>query len=59
VIQNFPGHSKEQDALYKMGTVSDQIGDTEKARFYLQDVIKRFPDSKAAQLAAGYLSKIK
>ena len=59
VIQNFPGHGKEQDSLYKLGTVSDQLGDTVKAKSYLQDVIRRFPDSKAAKLSAGYLSKIK
>lgn len=59
VINNFPGHSKEQDSLYKLGTVTDQLGDTVKAKSYLQDIIRRFPDSKAAKLAAGYLSKIK
>lgn len=59
VIKTFSGHSKEQDALYKLGTVSDQLGDTAKAKSYLQDVIRRFPDSKAAKLATGYLSKIK
>lgn len=59
VIQGFPGHGKEPDALYKMGTVSDQLGDTVNAKSYLQDVIRRFPDSKAAKLAAGYLSKTK
>ena len=59
VTQKIPGHGKEADALYKLGTVSDQLGDAEKAKTYLQDVIRRFPESKAAQLAAGYLSKIK
>ena len=59
VIQKFPGHIKEQDSLYKLGTVSDQMGDSAKAKTYLQDVIRRFPDSKAAKLASGYLSKIK
>ncbi len=59
VTQKIPGHGKEPDALYKLGTVSDQLGESEKAKSYLQDVIRRFPESKAAQLAAGYLSKIK
>ena len=59
VIERFPGHNKESDSLYKLGTVSDQLADTAKAKSYLQDVIRRFPDSKAAQLAAGYLSNIK
>ena len=60
VIQRFPGHSKEQDALYKLGTVSDQIGDTANAsKSYLQDVISRFPESKTAKLATSYLSSMK
>ncbi|WOD07313.1 tetratricopeptide repeat protein [Marinomonas sp. GJ51-6] len=45
--------------MYKLGTVNDQLGDSAKAKSYLQDVIGRFPESKAAKLASGYLSKIK
>ncbi|MBR7888467.1 tol-pal system protein YbgF [Marinomonas sp. A79] len=59
VIQRFPGHNKEPDSLYKLGTVSDQLGDTVKAKGYLQDVIRRFPDTKAAKLSSAYLSKVK
>ncbi|TYL47810.1 tol-pal system protein YbgF [Marinomonas sp. IMCC 4694] len=59
VLSDFSGHSKEQDSLYKLGTVNDQLGNSVAAKSYLQDVIKRFPESKAAKLAAGYLSKIK
>ena len=59
MIERFPGHNKEPDSLYKLGTVNDQLADTAKAKSYLQDVIRRFPDSKAAQLAAGYLGNIK
>ncbi|MGO3344169.1 MAG: tol-pal system protein YbgF [Marinomonas sp.] len=59
VIKKFPGHSKEPDALYKLGSVYDQLGNVDASKTYLQDVITRFPDSKAAKLATSYLTSIK
>lgn len=59
VVEQFPGHDKVPDALYKLGTVNDQLSKTEEAKAHLQDVIRRFPDSRAAQLAAGYLNNMK
>ena len=59
VVQKFSGHSKEPDAIYKLGIVNDQLGATADAKQYLQDVIRRFPNTNSAKLAAKYLAGIK
>lgn len=59
VVQKFSGHSKEADAIYKLGIVNDQLGSTADAKQYLQDVIRRFPNTNSAKLATKYLAGLK
>lgn len=59
VSLNFAGHSKEADAIYKMGIVQDQLNNKDKAKGYLQQVISRFPTTNTAKLASSYLSNMK
>ena len=59
VAQRFPGHSKESDALYKIGIVYDQLDNKEEAKKYLNQVVIRFPESNTAKLATSYLTNMK
>lgn len=59
VVNRFPGHNKEADAIYKLGLVNDQLNNKIAAKRHLIDVIERFPVSDAAKLAKKYLSSMK
>lgn len=59
VVNKFPGHNKEPDAVYKLGLVNDQLDNKIAAKRHLIDVIERFPVSDAAKLAKKYLSSMK
>lgn len=51
VSQNYPKHSKVPDSLYKLADVERRLGNTEKAKSALQQVIAQYPGTSAAQLA--------
>lgn len=59
VVNKFVGHSKVADATYKLGIVSDQIGQQYIAIQYMQRVVSDFPDSSAATKATAYLTNLK
>lgn len=55
----YDDHPKVPDSLYKLGEVYDVLGDTERAREYLNRVINDFPASTAAGLARKYLAELR
>ena len=52
-------HPKVPDALYKLGEVYHVLGDTDRAREYLNRVINDYPTSTAAGLARKYLAELR
>ena len=55
----YDDHPKVPDALYKLGEVYNMLGDTERAREYLNRVINDHPNSTAAGLARKYLAELR
>lgn len=55
----YDDHSKVPDALYKLGEVYSMLGDTDRAREYLNRVINDHPTSTAAGLAQKYLAELR
>lgn len=55
----YDDHPKVPDALYKLGEVYNELGDTDSAREYLNRVINDFPTSTAAGLARKYLAELR
>ena len=55
----YDDHPKVPDALYKLGEVYNMLGDTERAREYLNRVINDHPTSTAAGLARKYLAELR
>ncbi len=47
---------KRPDALYKLGLISEALGDREKARKFFELVIKTYPEDTSAKLAREKLS---
>ena len=58
VVLLYGEHPKVPDALYKLGEVYGVLGDRERAREYLERVIREHPTSTAAGLANSYLSEL-
>ncbi len=59
VVEGYPDSPKGADALLKMGYIHDEQGNATEARKALEEVISRFPQSTAAQLATKRLAKVK
>ncbi len=59
VVDEFAGHAKVPDAVYKLGIVNDQMGNQALAKEYLQQVINQYGDSNAAKLSTNYLNNMK
>ena len=55
----YDDHPKVPDALYKLGEVYHVLGDTDRAREYLNRVINDHPTSTAAGLARKYLAELR
>lgn len=55
VIQFFPGHNKVPDAAYALGKTYHALGDCERARDLLQQVVDQYKGKSAAKLAENYL----
>lgn len=49
--------AKRPDALYKLGLISEQLGDADKAQRYYQVLIKTYPEDTSAKLAQKLLKK--
>lgn len=58
VSHTYPEHSKVPDSLYKLADVERRLGNADKARGILQQVIAQYPNSSAAQLAQQDLAKL-
>ncbi|MES2817975.1 MAG: tol-pal system protein YbgF [Pseudomonadota bacterium] len=58
VSQSYPTHAKVPDSLYKLADVEQRLGNGDKARGILQQVIAQFPGSSAAQLAQRDLQRL-
>jgi len=58
-VDGYPGSPKTGDALLKIGYIQYELNQTTEARKTLEDVITRFPQSTAAQLASTRLAKMK
>lgn len=56
VVKNYPKHQKAADSLLKTGYSYDKLGDEANARFYLEQVLESYPNTRAAALARAMLS---
>jgi tol-pal system protein YbgF len=57
VSQGYPNHNKVPDSLYKLADVERRLGNSDKARGILQQVVSQYPGSSAAQLAQSDLQR--
>ena len=58
MVNLYPDHQKVPDALYKLGVVYHRLGDVNRAREYLTQVRRQYPQSSAAGLAKTYLAEL-
>lgn len=58
VVSLYPDHQKAPDAMYKLGVVYHNLGDDDRARSFLDQVQREYPDSSAAGLAARYAADL-
>ena len=58
VSQAYPSHAKVPDSLFKLADVERRLGNNDKARGILQQVIAQYPGSSAAQLAQRDLQRL-
>lgn len=58
VSQTYPSHAKVPDSLYKLADVEQRLGNGDKAKGILQQVVAQFPGSSAAQLAQRDLQRL-
>lgn len=58
VSHTYPEHNKVPDSLYKLADVERRLGNADKARGIMQEVVAKYPKSSAAQLAQQDLRKL-
>lgn len=58
LLANHSDHVKVPDAMYKLGKLYAQQGKTENAKSTLNELIKKFPDKSAANLAKDLLKTL-
>lgn len=51
-VERYPDGNKVPDALLKVGQSLEQLGDTDGARLTYDEVVRRFPSSRASAVAA-------
>lgn len=59
VVKKFPDSPKRADALLKMGYTYQELGDIDRARMSLNDVVMNYPNSTAASLAKKRIQDLK
>lgn len=59
VVKEHPASPKRADALLKMGYTYQELGQYDKARLSLNDVVMNYPNSTAASLAKKRLQDLK
>jgi len=57
LVNSYPTHPKVPDALYKLGKVHFLKGNRERAREYLDGLIKGYGDTSAAKLAKDFIAE--
>jgi tol-pal system protein YbgF len=57
LLNQYPDNAKIPDALYKLGRVHFIKGNSDRAREFLNRVIREYPDSSAAKLAGDFLDQ--
>ena len=58
VISYFPEHSKVPDAAFALGKVHYALGDCERAKTLLSQVVDQYPDKSAAKLSENFIKDI-
>jgi tol-pal system protein YbgF len=58
VSQTYQSHAKVPDSLFKLADVEQRLGNTQKAKGILQQVIAQYPGSSAAQLSQRDLQRL-
>ena len=58
VMDQYPQSAKLPDALLKVGYCQAELGNRDAARMSLQQVMRQFPDTTAARLAAQRLERL-
>ncbi len=58
VSQTYPQHAKVPDSLFKLADVEQRLGNADKAKGILQQVIAQYPGTSAAQLAQRDLQRL-
>ncbi|HEY5649551.1 MAG TPA: outer membrane protein assembly factor BamD, partial [Nitrospiria bacterium] len=58
LLEGYPGHSLEPDALFYLGRSYAADGDPEKAAAYFDDLLRRFPESLYIEKARRDLSRL-
>jgi tol-pal system protein YbgF len=57
LLNEYPQDAKVPDALFKLGRVQYIKGNPQRAREYLERVIREYPDSRAARLAGDFIDQ--
>ncbi len=57
LLNEYPTNAKIPDALYKLGRVQYIKGNSQRAREYLERVMREYPDSSAARLASDFIDQ--
>ena len=58
VLETYPDHSKVPASLYKLGKVSNLMGNNDRAIKYLKKVVEQYPSSSSAGLARQYIQNL-
>lgn len=58
VSATYPTHAKVPDSLFKLADVEQRLGNTDRAKGILQQLIAQYPGSSAAQLAQRDLQRL-
>ncbi len=59
VVKDFPDSPKRADAMLKMGYTYQELGDLDRARMSLNNVVMNYPNSTAASLAKKRIQDLK
>jgi tol-pal system protein YbgF len=58
VVKNYPKSPKAPDAMFKVGVIMQDKGDTAKAKAVYQQVVTKFPGTEGAKQAQKRLSSM-
>lgn len=58
LITWYPDDRRAPEAMFKLGSVYQQLGDDKKAKEHLQRVVDEYPDSNVAKIAREYYKEL-